>query len=139
MILSEKTEVILCIGSNCGDRVDNVSAGLEWLSGILRDFRHSPIYATPDCHGGMREYMNAVASGRTDKTPSELERICKDYETACGRDSAARALGDVPVDIDIVVYGGAILRKRDYGSEFFQKGFLSLSASLAVQHPHCTS
>lgn len=139
MIFSGQTEAILCIGSNCDDRVANVTAGLEWLSGILHDFRHSPVYATPDCHGGMREYMNAVVSGLTDKTPYELERICKDYETACGRDSTARALGDVPVDIDLVIYDGSILRKKDYGSEFFQKGFLSLSASLAVQHTHRTS
>ena len=126
MTLSGQTEAILCIGSNCGDRVTNVTAGLEWLSGILIDFRHSYVYATPDCHGGKREYMNAVARGLTDKTPFELEMACKDYEISCGRNSAARAVGDVPVDIDLVVYDGSVLRKRDYDSEFFKKGFLSL-------------
>ena len=116
------SECILCIGSNCGDREANVADALGWLSGILRDFRHSHIYATPDCAGGQREYMNSVCSGTTGLTPEELDRLCKDFELKAGRSEAARAAGDVPVDIDVVVYGPTILRDRDYSSEFFRIG-----------------
>lgn len=116
-------ETVLCIGSNCGDRLSNVEGALKWLSGILMDFRHSHIYATPDCHGGQREYLNAVAIGKTKLHSSTLESLCKEYELTCGRDSEARAAGNVPVDIDIVIYERDILRMKDFSSEFFRIGF----------------
>lgn len=116
-------EALFCIGSNCGDRELNVASALDWLSGLIGEFRHSLIYATPDCHGGQREYMNAVALGTTELNPDELDCLCKEFELSKGRDAAARKAGDVPVDLDLVVYDGTILRKRDYDSEFFLKGF----------------
>ena len=116
-------EALFCIGSNCGDRDVNVKAALVWLSGILADLRHSPVYTTPDCHGGPRKYMNAVAVGETDLDPMELDRMCKEYELSAGRDSAALEAGDVPVDIDLVIFGGKVLRMKDYQSRFFIMGY----------------
>ena len=124
---SEPTEAIFCVGSNCGDRVGNVAKALSWLSESLISFRHSTIYATPDCHGGQREYMNAVGIGLVNHTASELDGLCKEFEVSCGRDAEARALGDVPVDVDLVVYDGKVLRKKDYASEFFKEGFRELA------------
>ncbi|MDE6291507.1 MAG: 2-amino-4-hydroxy-6-hydroxymethyldihydropteridine diphosphokinase, partial [Muribaculaceae bacterium] len=83
-------------------------------------------YFTPDCHGGERKYMNAVILGRTSLTPDELESTCKEYEAACGRNAEARANGDVPVDVDLVVYDGCVLREKDFRCEFFLKGYRSL-------------
>ncbi|MDE6290816.1 MAG: 2-amino-4-hydroxy-6-hydroxymethyldihydropteridine diphosphokinase, partial [Muribaculaceae bacterium] len=86
-ITGASKEALFCIGSNCGDREANVSMALDWLTGILTEQRHSPIYFTPDCHGGERKYMNAVILGRTSLTPDELESTCKEYEAACGRNA----------------------------------------------------
>lgn len=116
-------DTILCIGSNCGDRNGNVESALEWLSGILKDFRHSHIYATPDCKGGQRVYLNAVCTGLTERSSAELDVLCKEFELSLGRDSSARVAGDVPVDVDIVVFDGRIVRERDFASEFFQIGY----------------
>ncbi len=129
MTLSEESEVTICIGSNCGDREENVASSIAWLSTLLSNFRHSSIYATPDCHGGQRKYMNAVAIGCTRLSVAELDQLCKQRELECGRNAAARAAGDVPVDIDVVVYGNEILRMKDYQSEFFIKGYLQLEHS----------
>lgn len=126
MTISKESEAIFCIGSNCGKKEKNVAASLAWLSEILSEFRHSSIYATPDCHGGSKKYENAVAIGTTRLLPHELERLCKERELACGRDSEARASGDVPIDIDLVLYRGEILRDKDYRSEFFIKGYTEL-------------
>lgn len=123
-------EALFCIGSNCGDRKGNVATALVWLSGRLSDFRHSSIYATPDCHGGQREYLNAVCSGYTALIPSEIETLCKEYEKSCGRNAAARAAGDVPIDVDLVVYDGEVLRRKDHGSEFFRKGYMEIFSTL---------
>lgn len=126
----EPTEAIFCIGSNCGDREHNVLRGLEFLSGILTGYRHSAVYATPDCLGGQREYMNAVAIGYACLAPEELESLCKELEVACGRDSSARLAGDVPLDIDLVLFGRQILRQNDFKREFFQKGFRELITAI---------
>ena len=117
------SEAIFSIGSNCGCRYENVSKGIKWLSEFLTDFSCSTIYATPDCHGGSKEYLNAVARGITRLSPDRLESICKEYEEANGRDKTSRKLGNVPVDIDLVVYGKSILRAKDYKCEFFQIGY----------------
>ncbi|MDE6649890.1 MAG: 2-amino-4-hydroxy-6-hydroxymethyldihydropteridine diphosphokinase [Muribaculaceae bacterium] len=116
-------EAVFSVGSNCGDRVDHVEKGLKWLSSVLFDCRCSHIYATPDCHGSCCEYMNAVVKGSTSLTPRELENMCKEYEISMGRDDSARKAGNVPVDIDLVVYDNRILRKKDFSSEFFIIGY----------------
>lgn len=119
-------EALFCIGSNCGDRKENVATALERLGKLLRGFRHSSIYATPDCHGGQKEYLNAVCSGETELTPEQAEAACKEIEVALGRDTEARRRGDVPVDVDLVKYDGNILREKDHRSEFFLLGYREL-------------
>ena len=120
---SGHSEAVFSIGSNIGDRKTSVEAGIEWLSGILEDFCASPVYATPDCHGGSREYLNAVAKGSTRLNPLQLEEMCKVFEWSCGRDSEAREKGKVPIDIDLVVYDGHVLRPKDFSCEFFRIGY----------------
>ncbi len=133
MTTKRGAEAILCIGSKCGGRERNVAAAVKWRTEILIDFRHSPIYATPDCHGGQREYMNAVCVGLTDLSSAELDALCKEYELRMGRDAEARAAGDVPVDIDVVVFDGKVLREKDYQSEFFRKGGTYVITEFAPQ------
>ena len=114
---------IFSIGSNYGDRIVNVRNGIKWLSQMLSDFRSSSIYATPDCHGGAKEYFNAVVCGSTKDTPQNLEQMCKQYEAICGRDDTMRRNGNVPVDIDLVIYDGRVLRPNDFKREFFKIGY----------------
>lgn len=120
---TKDVEAIFSIGSNCGNRHAFVSEGLKWLSCLLSDFRCSSIYATPDCHGGYKEYLNAVVYGRTSLSQKELDNLCKRYEADCGRNEEMRNAGQVPVDIDIVIYDGDILRPNDYKREFFKIGY----------------
>lgn len=116
-------EVVICIGSNCGDKYQNVHKGIKWINSIFSTLHASTIYATPDCKGGPRKYMNAVAIGNTDIELQQLEIMCKNFEKEMGRDKKAREAGDVPLDIDIVVYNGKIVRETDYKREFFKIGF----------------
>ncbi|MDE6481191.1 MAG: 2-amino-4-hydroxy-6-hydroxymethyldihydropteridine diphosphokinase [Muribaculaceae bacterium] len=120
---TKDVEAIFSIGSNWGNRHASVSEGLKWLSNVLSDFRCSSIYATPDCHGGIKEYLNAVVYGKTSLSKKELEILCKKYEAECGRDEEMRDAGKVPVDIDLVIYDGDILRHNDYKREFFKIGY----------------
>ena len=114
---------VLSIGSNCGDRYVNVSNGLEWLSHILINPKASSIYATPDCHGSQREYLNAVIKGQTALSHKDLENECKEFEIRHGRTPEARALGEVSIDIDVVIFDGEIIRPKDVGRQFFTIGY----------------
>lgn len=119
-------EIVVSIGSNCGDKRRNVAEGIEWLRTHLGMKRFSSIYATPDCHGGQRQYMNAVGIGETVFSLSQLEVMCKRHELECGRTPEARSAGDVPLDIDVVVYEGNIIRDTDFRQVFFKIGYEEL-------------
>lgn len=116
-------EAVLSIGSNFGDRTEQVSEAMQWISSLLSGSRCSRIYATDDCHGGPRVYHNAVVAGQTDLPASELEELCKRYEYTHGRTPHARAAGDVPIDIDLVIYDAEILRPADFRRSFFRIGY----------------
>lgn len=124
--MSNAVVVYLSVGSNCGDRSTQVTLGTEWLKGILLEFQVSSIYSTGDCHGGPRDYHNAVVKGKTEYSPEKLDILCKEYERCHGRSDDARKRGDVPVDIDVVEYDGEILRPKDYYRKFFRLGYQQL-------------
>lgn len=114
---------IFSIGSNCGNREANVQEAILWLSEMLSECKISHIYATPDAHGGARQYINAVVAGECLLTREDMEIACKRHEEECGRTPEARAVGDVPIDIDIVIWGNVIQREKDFKADFFQLGF----------------
>lgn len=129
--VSEGTEVILGIGSNCGDSRGSVAEALEWLSTILDGFRASSIYSTPPFGHPGPSYMNAVALGRwkgeIDAGSRSLRMLCKEYELIRGRDEKSRLERRVPVDIDIVSAGGSVLRPADWERDYFLRGYRELS------------
>lgn len=122
--------VWLGLGSNCGDRSRSMSMAIEWLGGILEDAEFSHVYETSPVGSGTRPYLNAVVSGWTVLDDESLNLTLKAYERMHGRDDAARCRGDVPVDIDLVVSGGKVLRPRDWGCAFFRIGYDRLCASV---------
>lgn len=119
-------QVALSIASNVEQRRENMVAALSCLGGILKSLRHSTFYTTAALNG-KSVYLNAVALGYSDMPYDELNTLLKKYETQAGRTPQMRARKQVPIDIDIVVYDGVILRPMDYGEEFFQKGWRELS------------
>lgn len=120
---SNESLAIFSIGSNCGDRLNNVREGLNWLSQYLYGFKSSSIYPTPDCQGGVKIYFNAVACGTTQLSAALLIQMCKQYELSHGRDQEKRLSGDVPIDIDLVVFNDSVLRPNDFKREFFKIGY----------------
>lgn len=121
------SDVIFSIGSNFGDRQSTVASAISEMFLILSDPQSSLIYETPDIHGGTARYMNAVVSGKCDLDLNACGKFCKDLEIAYGRDADARAGGVVPLDVDIVVWNGQVLRPRDYRQNFFTIGLAQIS------------
>lgn len=123
-------EVVLSLGSNCGDRHRNVEQGLEWVAGLLNHFRTSSLYVSEALGGGGGHYVNAVAIGDTGLTVEQLNGLAKAKEIEAGRDAAARMEGRVPLDIDIVTANGEVLRPRDFACDFFKRGWEELNGQL---------
>ncbi len=123
--------IVICLGSNCGDRSRNVAEALAWLRDRLSDSVDSGIYETPAFGHAGSPYMNAVMAGRFAEDDVKLfEKECKEYEVAHGRDAEARRHNNVPIDIDIVKAGQHILRPADFACEFFQIGYRRLNLSI---------
>lgn len=117
------SEVFLSFGSNYGDKKGNVEAALRWIGSLLDDMQSSDVYETPEVHGYGASYFNAVASGKTGLELEEFNRRLKVYERDCGRTDEARIRKEVPIDIDIVIWDGEIIRPVDFSREFFRIGY----------------
>lgn len=122
----DSVDVTLSVGSNTDGKAESVANAIDFLGRILDDFRASSIYSTPEIHGNGDIYMNAVVCGSTSQQLPELSAMLKTYEINCGRTPEARKKGEVPIDIDIVIWDGEIIRQRDYSCSFFQLGFKQL-------------
>lgn len=120
-----KNTAIISLGSNCGDKVSNVKTALEWLRSqndiILLSSSH--VYETPEIHGRSITYMNAVAEISFNRDSDIVNAELKKYEVLSGRSDECRKSGMVPIDIDIVVLNGKVLRPQDFNSHFFIIGY----------------
>lgn len=83
----------------------------------------SSIYETPCALESGKQYMNAVISGFYQGDGIELGDILKEKEHEMGRTSECRGKGLVPIDLDIVVMNGDIVKPWDYRQKFFRIGY----------------
>lgn len=121
------TNLVLSLGSNCGDRKQSLKKALKWLESVVVITARSGIYETPCAKRGGHSYMNAVVEGEFSGTAEELDVLLKTYEEEAGRNKECRERGEVPVDIDIVIADGKILKEWDFNQRFFRLGFEEIS------------
>lgn len=129
------SQVVLSLGSNVPARHEMLMAGLVWLREHgLEGMRCSTLYTTPALHPGKPEYMNAVVAGSIALHRDALNAALKRYEATCGRNDDMRCRGLVPIDIDIVMWNGAVLRNQDFQQQFFQIGWTQINNSHDATH-----
>lgn len=121
------SEIVVSLGSNFGDRSRNVKAAMQWLKTLSEHYECSLIYETPEIHGKGAPYMNAVAAATTTLDYETLQHLMKNYERSCGRDEKHRVKGEVPIDIDIVVWNSEVVRPLDFSREFFKIGYAQIA------------
>ncbi len=115
--------VVLSIGSNSADREAQMTNCIAWLRGIATLTKLSSVYNSPASNGKDPDYLNAVAEITSTLTHPELTKLLKDYERQCGRTPQSKALGSIPIDIDIVMWNGNVLRQKDFAQYYFAKGW----------------
>ncbi|MCI0777679.1 MAG: 2-amino-4-hydroxy-6-hydroxymethyldihydropteridine diphosphokinase [Chloroflexi bacterium] len=103
------TTVYLALGSNLGDRRQNLIAALDGLAPDVRVEAVSSLYETdPVGPPDQQDYYNAVCRARTSLQPRELLAVVKQVERDVGRTEGPR-WGPRLIDIDILLCGDVIV------------------------------
>ncbi len=98
-------KVVLALGSNLGNRRENLAAALGMIGDFCRVVSCSRIYQTPPVgYAEQRDFLNAALAAETDCDPLELLALCKALESKIGRRATFRN-GPRAIDIDIIFYG----------------------------------
>jgi len=108
-------EVYLGLGSNMGNRADNINAALKKLAQKkeLDVLKISSFYETEPVGGPkQRKFLNAVAQIKTTLSPKALLKVLKTAEKKAGRSESNIKWGPRVIDLDILCYGNLILRSK---------------------------
>lgn len=101
------------LGSNLGDAVRNVRAGLRALAELGEPTAISRLYFTqPRGATDQPEFVNAVAALETELDPRELLDALKALEVRLGRVPSYR-WGPRAIDFDILTCGDAVVSEDD--------------------------
>ena len=102
--------VVLALGSNLGDRLASLQAGLNVLAAApgFGQLRVSPVYETAPVGGPAQDnYLNAVVIAETALPARAILERAREAEAALGRVRAQR-WGPRTLDVDIIVCGAEI-------------------------------
>ena len=107
------TTVYLCLGSNLGEREENLMQALTLLSQNIKIEKVSSIYETEPI--GYKEqpfFLNLVCQISTNLSPEELLHLAKTIENKMGR---VPSFPDAPrlIDVDIILYDNQVIRTKD--------------------------
>lgn len=105
-----KNTAYLSLGSNLGNREDNLRQAIGSLEALGKVMAVSSLYETEpvEVEGAQPWFINAVVALDTGLTPQELLRRTREIEGEMGR---TRAMSKTPryLDIDIVLFGETIV------------------------------
>jgi len=121
-VSSEPVAVYLGLGSNMGDRQENLDRALELLSQRLGEMQISSVYDTePIGNVNQPRFLNMVCQAYTGLAPMELLTLVKGIELKLGR-APAKPNAPRPMDIDILFYGDQVFE----------------NPALVIPHPNLT-
>ena len=113
---------IISLGSNlCPSEAEsNLSKAEIFLSGLFAaDIIFSSHYSTPGVGSGEgKTYLNAVAIGHTSLSAEAIRTSLKDFELRTGRTPEVRALGIVPIDLDLLMLGDNVFKPKDLSQSY---------------------
>lgn len=115
------------LGSNTPDRETQIKEAIEHICDYLSKSSVSAIYESPAVNGKDAPYLNAVIHGLSPVGSAALVNFLKDWEKSKGRVEGAH--GEVPIDLDLVIFDSRILRPKDFERHYFNRGYRELLAN----------
>jgi 2-amino-4-hydroxy-6-hydroxymethyldihydropteridine diphosphokinase len=96
--------IYLALGTNLGERVDNLRRAIAALSPTVRVTALSQVYETPPWgYTDQPAFLNMALAGETENDPLALIVFLKDLEVELGREKSFRN-GPRLIDIDILFF-----------------------------------
>jgi 2-amino-4-hydroxy-6-hydroxymethyldihydropteridine diphosphokinase len=112
--VSDRPAVYLGLGSNLGNREDNLCMGLRLMEPLCRLEEVSSLYETaPVGVEGQPPFYNAACRVITGLEPEALLRFLQRLEFEVGRRPGAPHWGPRPLDLDILLYGDQVLEGNE--------------------------
>jgi 2-amino-4-hydroxy-6-hydroxymethyldihydropteridine diphosphokinase len=104
-----RTPVYLSLGSNIGNRAENLNTAIGRLRAVGEVVQVSPFYETePVEFAAQAWFLNCAIALDTEETPQELLASILDIEQQMGRRRAQKK-GPRVIDIDILLFGNLIV------------------------------
>ena len=105
----------LSLGSNLGDRSQNLDQALQYLRRLVGEIISKSAAYEYSAWGYKSEnlFLNMAAILETYLVPVDLLRVIKDIEYNMGRESGTEGYSDRPIDIDIIFYNNLVLETDD--------------------------
>lgn len=115
MLEKEKQHnVFLSLGSNLGDRGENLDRALSYIEERIGDIITTSAFYVTDPVGfkSDNQFLNAVCKIRTKKQPLEILKITQNIEKEMGRKikSTDKIYTDRIIDIDLLLFDNEILK-----------------------------
>lgn len=102
-------KVFLALGTNLGERAENLRAAIHALEPEVEVIKCSPVYETPPWgFEDQPKFLNQVIEGETDLDPEELLEYLKRIEKMIGREKTFR-YGPRLIDIDILFFDQLVI------------------------------
>ncbi len=110
---SEAVTAYLCLGSNLGNRQENLDKALDLLSQRMQIRKVSSLYDTePVGNIEQPRFLNLVCQINTRLSPEELLTLAKGIELKMGRTPGKRNAPRI-IDIDILLYGDSVVETEE--------------------------
>lgn len=102
--------VYISLGSNVGDREQQIAAAIQALGGRgIRVLQQSSVYSTEPVDVATQAwFLNCVLEAETELMPLQLLRTFKEIENELGRRHSVRR-GPRVIDLDILLYGSSVI------------------------------
>lgn len=110
-----KKTVYLSLGSNLGDRAENIAAAIAALDAAgVRVTKQSSLYQTePVGFAPQSWFLNCCVAAETELMPRQLLHALREIQRAIGHEKLVRN-GPRAMDIDVLLFGGVHVRMKDF-------------------------
>lgn len=107
----------------------NLNLAGELLRAYFGPVRFSEaVYTEPIDLPGSGLFLNQVAVSDTDVPLEEVKQALKEMENRLGRMPDSKRTGIIPIDIDLLLWNGTVLKPADWEKEYVQLLFHSVGA-----------
>ena len=102
-------KAVIALGSNLGDRSENLRSAVIQLEKIIKNLRHSEFMESKAIGGPVQgDYLNAIAIGDSDLDPEKLLTDLLSIEDRMGRVRAEK-WGPRTIDLDLICFGNQVI------------------------------